>query len=68
MFYVPAEVVKLADTHGLGPCALIGLGVQISPSAPFSLKNIFFIPLLSFLLALFAFFKIKNICQIKFFT
>lgn len=29
-----AEVVKLADTQGLGPCARKGVRVQLPPSAP----------------------------------
>ena len=35
MFFVllEAEVVKLADTHGSGPCGGNSLGVQIPPSA-----------------------------------
>ena len=33
--YSCAGVVKLADTHGSGPCALTGVGVQVPSPAPF---------------------------------
>lgn len=30
----PARVLKLVDRHGLGPCAVTGVGVRVSPLAP----------------------------------